>query len=193
MVTRTSLPARETPYLDTLQAQLQSLQRTRSSSSNSSPTLQSSRRSSTRSSPDMIPGRPHRDVNKFEALRAFLFIVAVVLSIVPIIYGATLITVDMVWQPERSAMSIPGAPVTWGVFVLAVGVSTFVTSLRPRWSQYYSWSLRTMCLIWSVLSVTFFVDMVTDLGSMAILPVAFSASMAILSAGASALEDSWRS
>lgn len=140
----------------------------------------------------MLSGRRHKDVSKFEALRSFLMILAFVLASVPAIYGIVLITFDEIWPPERSAMSIPYAPRSWGVAMLVVAVVAGITSLRSRWSRYYSYSLRTLCLVWSVLDVTFFIDMVTDVGKQAVIPIVFATTLAVLSASASVLEDAWR-
>ncbi len=119
-------------------------------------------------------------------------ILAFVLASVPAIYGIVLITFDEIWPPERSAMSIPYAPRSWGVAMLVVAVVAGITSLRSRWSRYYSYSLRTLCLVWSVLDVTFFIDMVTDVGKQAVIPIVFATTLAVLSASASVLEDEWR-
>lgn len=140
----------------------------------------------------MLSGKRHQDVGKFEALRSFLMILAFVLVSMPGIYGIVLIAFDNIWPLERTALSIPYAPRSWGVVMLLVAAWAGIASLRTQWYRLYSYALRTLCLVWSVLAVTLFIDTLTDVGQQAIIPAVFVTSFAILSAGASVLEDAWR-
>ncbi|QOR56181.1 membrane protein [Gordonia phage Linetti] len=132
--------------------------------------------------------------DKVEALRVFLAIEAYALSLFAIYYGTlTFRFSDSLWPPNRSASSVPYAPESWGTVIIIIAVLTIIASSRRlKWSKYVSWTMRTMCLVWGVFSITFFVDIMNGAPPTAYPPMGSYLLLAVVCANRASLEDQWR-